>query len=496
MKILPFKKKIWIVSKEEGSIYNGICLKKSGNSISLLEYRQFEDPKELSSKSVYLTFFSERTLITNDTFVSAKRDILELQIDERVKNVGPWADGTRLHHSLFLLSKGERQDEYIVLSTPELDIERVVDDFSGFRIKGCFPHIAAISALVGQLTDEAVISCFLSRGLLEVIVSKDSIPYYSQISPFDIGEGLEFEVLAQTIFSVRQIIGSKLKENVKKILFFDRNFTSYPEKIGSESTWNPDLSNLIKAGDETLFYRFPDLLGTIFCDKNFDCLPASIKKKYFFNDLNKAVTTISATCSIFLALALPKLNTELKSSLENYQKVIESIRNEKLNIEKEIPSHQDTQKLQEIIGIWNEIQEEPNLSTALIDISSLLPDKVIIAHMKIEREGPKGQEDMTEEGVKEISEPDEIIAEEINDVGPEENILKDEKLIGTLKMHLTLFCQGDFHKVKNKFEQTISSLKQHFRVKKIKWGYQEEKDSGLLYIEIPIEKDGNEKSWS
>ncbi len=488
MKILPFGKKHWILSPNEGNRgFNCLCLSQKGNTLSIEHFQQIISPKDIPAKSAHVVFYSERLLVSKESFFATKKEILELQIDEKMRLIGPWAEGTRVKHAMHLLSKGEQQNEYIILSLPENDIENVVNQLSNdIRIKKCSVHVAAIASIVGKLTDELILSCFLANGFLEIIVSEKGIPYYSQISPLEILPTDDLSIISQAIYNVRQIIGSKLNKSVKKTIFFTRQLDEIPRNIQNEDIWIPDVSKLVKNDNEGLFFKYPELFGAIFVSNDFDLLPKKLKQTYLFQDINKVATSIALVGSIALGISTPYLINKKNNQLITYQKLYQKVQQEKRTIQKQLPTIEQTQEINNLLSLWNNIQNEPSIVNILLDISKSIPQEVILDHINITRQAIS--KDIAQNSNDDIN----INALEYgldNSSNMENSINAKHNLLDTpLSINITFFSQGSFRDVKNNFEETTIRLGKFFDLKEVNWSYKEQEKSGILNCKILLNR--------
>ena len=306
MLLTPFpKKKTWVAGTTDAGQFDCLGIRRTGNRVELEEIISCTSLSELPSDVSNLVIHSERILISNESFPPVKEEILRLQIEERIRPLGPWEENIPLHHCIRLITKGNTLGTYAIISLPQNDIERHIAaaQESKIRIRRCIPHVASISALSGRLTKEPVICCFIVSDYMEILVSEKGIPCYSQISPIDQETGIDFDVLAQSIFNVRQIFSSRFNKNIEKLLFFSKEATNIPEKIGDEAVWKPNLDDFIIKGDKGLFWRYPELVGAPFVPDDFDCLPKDLKRAHQLQDINKRVASAALAASLALGFS-------------------------------------------------------------------------------------------------------------------------------------------------------------------------------------------------
>ena len=409
-----------------------------------------------------------------------KQDILNLQVEERIRNLGPWNEDAPLYHCMHLAEKGNSLNTYTIISLPRSDIEKNLSAIQGshIRVTHCIPHVASISALTGRLTHEPVMACFLAMGYLEILVAEKGIPYYSQISPLEHGLGLDLEILAQAIFNVRQIISTRYNKRVGKLLFFTKENVQVPEKIGDEEVWRPELKGLIPPESEPLFWKYPELIGAPFVSRDFDCLPKQLKTTYIFEDLNKAVAGLAATGLVFLGASAFFLTAEHSRALARYNRLYSVTQTKKEKIVARIPESHEVQNLSRIARVWKSMNEEKPVEQLLYSVARHIPENVIIHEMSIKRQGSQNEPNNS----REIPPPEQF-------TNPQETNTKTETTAHAfyqrpLIVHLDLVTTGSFQEVKTRLQRAAHQLGRGFVVSNVTMKYQEEKGLGNLTCDL------------
>ncbi len=401
---------------------------------------------------------------------------MKLQIDERVRPIGPWADESAIHHCVHLLEKGSSLNTFAVVSLPERDIERAISPFSdlGARVKSCIPHVAAIAALTGRLTDEPVIACFMDRGYVDIIAAEKGIPFYSQISPIDEEIG-DPEIMAQAIFNVRQIINSRFNKNVKKLLLFGKKNYHMQDQLGSEKIWRPDTKKIVKEEHQDLFWLHPELVGSRFTDKDFNCVPTSLKNTYVIQDINRVAAALALCGIIVLSGSGFYLKRETTRLRARYNLLKAKVQEQDHRISKKMPDAKVLERVAGILKVKQAVSKEPSLDDLLYKISGRIPDAVAIEELKAKRE-----------------ELHEAKAHKASDVPPPESFTgqlpAQEKDVAQpsqffqmpLVVSLKLTSIGTFQQVKARLEKAAQMLGNDFSLSDISLEYKEANSLGRL----------------
>ncbi len=423
---------------------------------------------------------SERLLISTESFPPLKKDILQLQAEERIRNLGPWNEDTPLSHCIHLREKGSSLNSYTIISLPQSDIEQNLNaaQDANIRITRCVPHVASISALTGRLTHEPVMACFLAMGYLEILVSEKGIPYYSQISPIDPELGLDLDLLSQAIFSVRQIISARYNKEVQKVLFLSKEEGPLPDKIGEEEVWQPQLKDLVGEDDEAFFWKYPELIGAPFVSKDFDCLPKQLKTTYLNQDLNKAVAGVSAAGLILLGASSFFLVNERSKALSRYNRLYSATLAKKAHVDTRRPRADELQKLTQIARVWESVRKEGPIDKLLYAIASHIPENVVIQEMSVKRKGDEGGHEETQE----IPPPEHFVSPK--SPGMESDSSDKAFYQRPLVVHLELYTQGEFQEVKTRLQRAVNLLGRKFAVSNVTMKYQEDQDRGYLHCDL------------
>ncbi len=432
-----------------------------------------------------LVVHSERTLISLESFPKMKREILELQVEERIRPLGPWPEDISLFHCMHLLNTGSTTNSYVIVSLPEQDISTYIEQVQdeGVRLNLCVPHIVSISALTGQLTEEPVMACFLANGYLEILVAEGGFPLYSQISPLDDKGYMDEDLLAQAIFNVRQIIGAKYNKNIRRLLYFDKKNTNLPESIGEDKVWYPEPGFLANPQQRKLVWKHPELIGTLFVHKDFNCIPLSLKTSYIIQDINKAAAAFSLAGILILGGSGLFLSAEHAKAQARYRNLFTKLQMQKEQIASRMPSRTEIKNVSQIAAVLQELAGEPSIDALLYQLAKDIPEGVLIETLKAER--VPTQKAQLQGGEEEVPPPDKFT--EPLPI-PESSVEKKENdfFKNPLVVHLRLLTLGDFQLVKKRLENAADMLARDFDMTNVRFGYVEKKNSGHLECDLTI----------
>ena len=481
MQLIPFRKKrIWVAGTTGKGQFDCLCLKHARGSVKVEEHKSCKALSELPARAITLVIHSERLLISTESFPPLKEDILQLQAEERIRNLGPWNEDTPLSHCIHLREKGSSLNSYTIISLPQSDIEQNLKaaQEANIRITRCLPHVASISALTGRLTNEPVMVCFLAMGYLEILVAEKGIPYYSQISPIDLELGMDLDLLSQAIFSVRQIISARYNKEVQKVLFLSKEEGPLPDKIGEEEVWQPQLKDLVGEDDEAFFWKYPELIGAPFVSEDFDCLPKQLKTTYLIQDLNKAVAGVAAAGLVLLGASSFFLVNERSKALSRYNRLYSATLAKKAQVDTRMPRADELKKLTLLARVWDSVRKEGPIDRLLYAIASHIPENVVIQEMSVKREGGENRRQETQE----IPPPEHFVSPQ--SPGMESDSGDKAFYQRPLVVHLELYTKGQFQEVKTRLQRAVNLLGRKFAVSNVTMKYQEDQDRGYLHCDL------------
>jgi len=423
---------------------------------------------------------SERILITTESFPSLKPEMLNVQLDERIRPLAPWPEDIPVHYCVHLIERSGRFNSYIVISLPERDIQKTVKPIAetGFRIQQCVPHVAAIAAFTGRLTDDPVLACIFDGSYLEILFAEKGLPYYSQISPLD-DEILDFDLMGQAIFNVRQIIDSRFNKSVKKTLFFSKKEMALPDSIGEEEIWRPDLASLLETDHPDIAWKFPELLGAPYVSKDFDCLPSDFKTSYLIQDINRVAASLAFGGLVILGATGVYLSGQKAKVMADYQQLNSMVNSRKEKVLAQLPDEQDVRNIAEVIRVIKAVSKEPPLDSLLYSIALSVPERVVIDELKINR----AETEQAEVGPG-LPPPDAFTggAQAVQHSEKNADVFFDKPLVMTLK----LVTKGEFQQVKTRLEKAVDLLAMRFNVGHIKMEYREEISQGELACQLEV----------
>ena len=462
---------------EDENSWTCLEIKHAKGTIRAGRLLQLSDLSRLGSSRVIYVIPSERILISREAFPPLPKEILSLQVDERIRPIGPWPEGIDIHHCLHLLSKGIRQNEYATISLPAADVEAATSLAAAarFRLQAAVPRAAAVAGLVSKLTDDPVLCCFLAEGIFEITAVEKGAPFYSQIAPIDDPGILDDKLVEQTIFSVRQIIDSRFRKSVKKTVFFNRYGHDVPDKIGETQIWKPDWSRVIQTEQPETISRYPELAGALFAHKSFNCLPPAWQNACRICCLNRLAATAALAGSLALCLSGIYLHGKENKLISQYDRTLQEVQAYKAAINEVLPDKEATDNLSRLLHIWQRAEQQPRMEKVLMDISGCLPESVAIAEFKTERE--KAQNSMEKRGPEPAGEDG--IPGQPKGAAPE---IYEAPLV----MHLFLTSKGNFQEIRTRFEKSIAGLKANFPVTGIQWIYKEDKRTGVLNCRLNL----------
>ncbi|MDA8162974.1 MAG: hypothetical protein M0022_08765 [Desulfobacteraceae bacterium] len=446
--------------------------------------------------NVRLAVFSRKMYLLNEEFPKTGREILRLQITERMRQSGLLRDGAS-GFSYCMRPTAERDGRtlYSIICMPQEEIDPFImmGLGQGVRTVSISPAPAAISGLMGVLTPEPVLAACFFQDILLIIVGQGGAPLYMQFVPFDTNGRLEEPMLAHTFEIVLQAVRRIHHVDVKTITAIGPNAGVCPEMVGGYRLWLPEWSAFFDMDDPSLAARYPALFGSYFVDRAFDFVPASWRLSWRIQDISRwmAMAAMAGAVVLFgVGAYIKNENMPLEAYVTARGRAITVQRG---RLQKMLPDGQEKEAVERLAGLWSRYRSQPRLDSMLLAVSRSLPDGVSISSLEADRHvqnthpapaaggpmaqnngGPSGQQPqaMGSEGTGASSRP-----------------IPEELLDRPFDLSLELVTTGGYAQSRQRLEEAAAALCRRFIMRDVKLDYDEKSGQGRLSCRLSV-KDG------
>lgn len=453
--------------------------------------------QELSSRisgNIYFSIDSNKGLVLVDQFPQGlKTDLLKLQIDSRLNNLALMDEGVAGAISYKRLENRGKMELLSILVLPE---DELLTAYNGLTKKkkvhflSCAPSTAALAALLSLISPEPFIILLIQKDKGAVIAVRDGMPLYMQTIPLIAAGEVEMGTIPHALNFCRQSLQRDFDINSSRFvcLGVGRNDIDY-ELIG-EKNWEPDWQKQIVAEKEDLMHH-PEFYGALFTGTEYSLLP----HEYNLSWNIKRITNVTLVCCMALGLGLAFL------AWQNIQKSIpvrerlaadssKLARHEK-ELESKLPETQDVRHLEHYLTILAKGAKEPKLALLVEQLVKGLPEKVTIAGLDaIKRETNISPPVATAAAPPQIAPLPGGAPQPMPTTGEVAISVAEAGFNKTLVLLLTSSSEGEYDRVRARFERTVTALSNSFTLENIRWEYTEANSTGILECDlIPLQQD-------
>uniref|UniRef100_UPI00404B1286 hypothetical protein n=1 Tax=Dissulfurimicrobium sp. TaxID=2022436 RepID=UPI00404B1286 len=427
-----------------------------------------------------LVVHSRQTYILYEVFPNVKRDLLILQINDRLRQSGLLAERAGgLAHCIRPVAGHDGRSLYSILSLPKDDLE----PFLAFglrkavRLRAVTSAVAAISAFLGVITHEPVLAaCFLDDGL-ELIAAQNGLPVYLQFVPPGPEGRFDGAMIANTFDIVLQTIRRVHEIEIKRIVILGPNSHLYPETAGEYNIWTPDWGAFFKTDQPSLIPLYPALFGAYFIDSAFDFVPASWRLSRSIQVASQWMAVAAGVGGIIFftaGLYVDKIiNARLQFEMAARK---EAVIQERDALQKMLPKSSEMTSLQMFVDLMARYDRQPRLDAMMLALTQALPEGVSISELKIERGQAQGN------GVQaQAAQQAPVQTQTQGGVSQETPGSGIQGLLDRpLEIKLGLFASGDYGQCRDRFNRAAKAIQcgGMFTIQDIRWEYDEKAGQG------------------
>lgn len=440
-----------------------------------------DTPKKFCRGKLSYTFCPEEYYLFSDVFPKLKKELLDLQINKRFRNLGLVMEPDEFlqksrenpndpgkHHCLFVQKKD------ILPSLQELA--------SWHKVKTAelHPLASSLAGLLGTLTEKAVLCLFFGGNSSQLLAVKAGIPLYSQ-SLAQAGPGqVEEALIPNAVDFARHALRKDHDIQDSSIVCLGvRRHSVQLQNLGIDQ-WHPDFSSIIDAPEEDVL-NYPQLFGTVFSAPEFDFLPGEFHRSWQLQSISRTVTIMAllAAAGIF-GWWWFGLKANLESRQLEFNRRTKIIREKEGVLSKKLPKQDILNNFERLVDIrWN-YHKDFRLDRLVSDLARALPQKVQIRQIRLLREA--GQNPA-------FTDPDNPGSD--NPASPDNGSTAEQLQARPVTVALICNTEGSYPEVTVRFEKTVASLNSFFVVDNTTWNYSEEQGSGQLNCELafPVQED-------
>ncbi|HID98409.1 MAG TPA: hypothetical protein EYP57_09540, partial [Thermodesulfobacteriaceae bacterium] len=299
--------KRWIAQPgSEDDTWLLVQLKRNGSRPAFGPLVAIKGKVPVGNGEIGLCINSRHTYILRETFPRVKTEILRLQIDQRLRQIGLWPEGTNLHHCIKRFKSKENREPCTILSIPEEDVNPVlakVIDTRELKLNRTVPMAAAVAGLLGALSSDPVLAAYFDENALYCIVVHEKIPVYLQIVPLDTDGRLEEPMLAQTFEMVFRNVRRLYGIEVAYTTVMGPGADTCPAAVGGRQLWFPEWNRIIDVPDTADVTSYPGIYGICFADPDFDFTPVEWKRAWRVQQASRWAGWGAAAAALILGVS-------------------------------------------------------------------------------------------------------------------------------------------------------------------------------------------------
>ncbi len=333
----------------------------------------------------YISLNTKQYSISREFFPKLKSDVLELHINDKMKHLAFWGDVSDMKILWKTISETDKKTELALIACPLGPLDEIIDSSERSQVKiNILSHFAvSIAALIGQITDEAVLAVIFDRDFLQLIAVQKTIPFYHQVVPMENDLVFDEVNVKQSIDLAQKTIETNYGIKISGIILFGENYKIIEKIIAGENIINANWDNILKCDNADDLIKYPSLFGIYFVDKSYNMLPSDILTSYLINDFLSFTGNICSAMCIFLIFLIFKFYFENNYLNSEFQRLSSEIKINSNRLYAKYPSPNEKGKIEKLVTIFNKYREQQRLDNLMADIASCLPPDVIVKKLSI-----------------------------------------------------------------------------------------------------------------
>ncbi|WP_456384429.1 hypothetical protein [Desulfolithobacter sp.] len=453
--------------------------KKSGGRLVFSGVKPDWNPTTGNKSDLYCCLNTPRTHLLEDEFPNLKKDLLTLQVNERIQQEGLYGDDTHFIHKIKKLGKQGERLKLSTVSIPSSDLEQLFESarlHDKSTIRRIVPAPVAIAGLLDQFTTKPVLAALFSGENLQLLLVKAGRPLYSQMVPPDLSGSYEETMLAQTFEIVRQNIFRQFALEVDRFICLGSHYDKCPPRIGGEEPWKPDWEAAFEAESVEDLYRFPELYGTWFAQPAYDLLPRSWKASYTAQKWGNILCSGLFCASAALAILTFYMHDDLKALRDSYGKLYDDIFLKQQEITAMLPQEEEKQLVERIVSIQEAAVRLPRVENILANIADIIPTTVKISSFTYQ----------VDSGSPPASLPAPSAAPEHRSIIDQLEARTKKLTEGQGILRIRFTTGGNLEKVRTELKKSISGLAEKYQLENISWYYAQDSNRAFLDCDIKL----------
>ncbi len=483
------KNRIFLISSRNSAVLGATCTMKRGR-YHLGRVEEITDISSIKSGSCWILLHSPQANIIQDYFPKAKPEILEMMLDDRIREDGFFATDASFSHTFTVTASSGRKQQILAVSMPSHIVESAFDiaeESRASRLRGVVPVPAALSSLMGSLTDEPVMAVVMRDNSCELLVCHRGLPLMMQASPVE----HDAPDASDRLFENMRMVASRIKKthnmNLKKVLFLGQGVDYSAIITQGFHVLKPDISRLVSAEVPSDLSRYPEFAGVLLSGRTLNYVPQSWRLSYRIQDAACYAGLAAGLAALFMSFAAADMQKEVDAYRAMYTKQRQEVSHASVHVLGMLPDSEEKAGLEKLMGYWKQNLQEPRMDETLIKIARALAPGTDIDHFKAWRKDTST--DAKAFPVSPLPVPPAYTppapagAEPVvhRQAGPG---ARNTGIPMTFEMDLV--TSGAFRDARERFEHSIEKMRKWFVINDINWKYDQDTHRGFMKCSFGI----------
>ncbi len=445
--------------------------------------REMEEPLNILCGSCRVLLHSPHTHIIHDYFPAAKTEILNMMLDDRIREEGFMAADAPFSHAFKVTASMRNRRQLLAVSLPSPLVERAFDMAEATKVRklrGITSVPAALAALMAGIDDEPVITVTLGNNSCEFLVCHMGLPLMMQATPVDQASPDVPSLLLQGLKAVVQRMNRISSISLKNIVFLGHGVDYSIFIREGFHVLKPDLARLVDAENPADLLCYPEIAGALLAGSALDYMPRSWRTAYRIQDMTSCAAMAAGIAAIVMTASGFSMQRDVEKYRSHYTKQSVKVSRTAVRVRDMLPRSSETAVLERLMVLWKQNLQEPHIDDVLIKIAEALPPSVKIDHFQAVRETG------TTSGDTAPPAPIPVPGVQRTPVSPDRAGESVSAPPAPMTYRMTMVTHGDFVAARTRFENTIKALKEVFLMKNVKWQYHEGNSQGTMNCTMAV----------
>ena len=475
------KNRIFLVSSQSSSILAATCFRKRGRFHIGRVQKMGKNP-DLRCGSCRILLHSPQTSILQDYFPKSRPEILEMMLDDRIREEGFLAADASLSHAFTVTGSTGKKQQLLVVSLPSQLVETafdIIEESRVRRLRSVTPVPAALSALMGRVTEKPVMAVIMRNSSCEFLVCHRGLPLMMQASPVEHDSPDAPAMLLEGMKAVARRALTTHNINLENVLLLGHGIDYSSIVTQGFHVLKPDISRFVSAENPADLTSYPEFAGALLAGSRLDYVPRIWRLSCGIQDAACYAALAAGMAALFMAGAAFNIQKDVDRYRTSYTEQYRKVSRASVQVLGMLPDSKEKAGLEKLMGYWKQNLREARLDDTLLKIAEALPPGTQIDHFRAWRKGTPDSARTSPAAVPPARSAPYLPVAPVLDPSPEA-APAEPAFSAPMAFEMDVITRGEFTDARTRFEHSVEKLRKWFIITDITWEYDQDTSMGVM----------------